>query len=67
MNAVVLLVLATILGALGHWGLRDADNLARARHSGQTQQRQARVLRRGAVTCYVVAALLAVAAILSLM
>ncbi|NBH07481.1 hypothetical protein [Amycolatopsis sp. SID8362] len=55
-TAIPFLVLALLLVALGRWGGRHAGQLVPAALPGAERERRTRVLRRGAVTAYVVAA-----------
>lgn len=55
-TAIPMLALAVALVLLGRWGRRHADRLVPAGLSADERARRARVLRRGAVVSYVVAA-----------
>lgn len=56
MNALAFVVLAVVLVPLGLWARRNADSLVPAHLDPETHQRRQRVIRRGGLTCLVVAA-----------
>ena len=65
-SALVLLVPAALLVAVGVWGWRNAETMARSVPLDErTQQKRMRVYQRGSVFCVVVAVAFVVLAILS--
>lgn len=53
--AVINLVLGALLVVLGWWGVRNAATAAPAALPEHDRKRRARVVRRGAITCQVLA------------
>ncbi|TCK26275.1 hypothetical protein [Pseudonocardia endophytica] len=54
-NGGILLVMAVALAALGLWARGNVENLVPAQMSGEQRDKRVRVLRRGGITCLVVA------------
>ena len=65
-SALILLIPAVLIAAVGVWGWRNAESLAKsAPLDERTQQRRYRTYQRGSVFCLVVAAAFVVLTILS--
>lgn len=64
--SVALVLCAAVLGLLGNWGRRRGQELVPPGLSAEDQRRQERVIRRGALACFVAATLFLVAAVGSL-
>ncbi|MDQ6524586.1 hypothetical protein RB608_13290 [Nocardioides sp. LHD-245] len=62
LDALTCLAIACGLVVLGTWGRSHADTLVVDTIQGEEREQRIAVLRRGAVTCYVVAAVLGLAA-----
>jgi hypothetical protein len=66
LDAVTCLVVACVLFPLGVWGRSSADNLVLPSVLGDDREHRVTVLRRGALTCQVLAVVFAVAGFLLL-
>lgn len=64
-NSGILAVMALALAALGLWGRDRAPSLVPAHMSEKDRLRRARVLRRGGMTCLVLAVLFALFAFIA--
>lgn len=64
MNAVVSLSIAAVLFLLGRWGYTNSERLAPHLLSDESRHHRTRILRRGAVTCQVVAVLFVAIAVI---
>lgn len=66
-TAVLLLVGAVGLGALGTWGLRHSSALVGPEPDEATRRQRSGVLLRGALTCWAIAVLFAAGGVLLLL
>ncbi|MCR1785755.1 hypothetical protein KVF89_24675 [Nocardioides carbamazepini] len=62
LDALTCLAIACLLVVLGAWGRTHADSLVVDAIQGEEREQRIAVLRRGAITCHVVAAVLGLAA-----
>ena len=60
----IALVLAALLFGLARWGRKNSADLVSVALSAESRAKRERVLRRGAMSCYVLAALFVALALL---
>lgn len=64
---IFLMPLAGLLALMGKWGRANAPLLVTSAYADKDRQHKVDVLRRGALSCYVVAGMVAAVAVLALL
>ena len=64
---IFLMPLAVLLAVMGKWGRANAPLLVSDAFVGKDREHKAEVIRRGAFSCYVVAGMVAVVAVVALL
>jgi len=65
-TAIVLVLCAAGLAALGRWGRTGGSSLAPSYLTSEDRERREAVVRRGGLACYIGAAAMAVVAVLAI-